>query len=289
MKADYIIKWLLIIFLLSPLAYQLLTKTRVDPADVPGNPLDGCHHVYLDLGTNTGVQIRKLFESHKFPSADVLPIFDKYFGSVTGRNISKVCAVGFEPNPDHEPNLRFLSSLYNRCGWRNIIHTRTAVASKTMDTKFARIDLDYDYVDGLYWILGVAGRLVDTGVPQNDTTEVKAIRIADYINNIVATRKIPESHINASQAAVVMKLDVEGKELEIMADLVMSGALKHVDNIHVDWSTDPYSDIASIEKMRKAIGFITQVAKDKNLSHIAEVEDTDDESYASFTGDYPQC
>ena len=85
MKADYrsIIKWALIIFLLSPLSYHLFSTTRVDPAAVPGNPLDGCYHVYLDLGTNTGVQIRKLFEPHKFPSADVLPIFDKYFGPVT--------------------------------------------------------------------------------------------------------------------------------------------------------------------------------------------------------------
>ena len=34
-----------------------------------------------------------------------------------------------------------------------------------------------------------------------------------------------------------MKLDVEGQEMEIMADLIMSGALAHLDNIHVDWDT----------------------------------------------------
>ena len=34
-----------------------------------------------------------------------------------------------------------------------------------------------------------------------------------------------------------MKLDVEGGELEIMADLIMSGALAHLDNIHVDWES----------------------------------------------------
>ena len=47
-----------------------------------------------------------------------------------------------------------------------------------MDTQFARID----YVTGLYWSLGVAGRLVDKGVPLNDTTEVNAVRTAGYIN-----------------------------------------------------------------------------------------------------------
>ena len=47
--------------------------------------LDGCHHVYLDMGTNTGVQIRKLYEPHLFPNASVLPIFDKFFGPIGER------------------------------------------------------------------------------------------------------------------------------------------------------------------------------------------------------------
>ena len=86
-----------------------------------------------------------------------------------------------------------------------------------------------------------------------------------------------------------MKLDVEGKELEIMADLVMSGALEHLDNIHVDWTTDPYSEYQDIEKMRNAVGFITKIAKEKNLTHILDIEERDDESFVSFTGDFPQC
>ena len=47
--------------------------------------LDGCHHVYLDMGTNTGVQIRKLYQPHLFPNASVLPIFDKFFGPIGKR------------------------------------------------------------------------------------------------------------------------------------------------------------------------------------------------------------
>ena len=54
-----------------------------------------------------------------------------------------------------------------------------------------------------------------------------------YIKEVVATRKLPPGR----RGAVVMKLDVEGQEMEIMADLVMSGALAHLDNVHVDWDT----------------------------------------------------
>ena len=42
-----------------------------------------CQFVYLDLGSNKGVQIRKLFEPELYPGAAILPLFDKFFG---GRN-----------------------------------------------------------------------------------------------------------------------------------------------------------------------------------------------------------
>ena len=60
------------------------------------------------------------------------------------------------------------------------------------------------------------------------------MRIAQYIKDVVATRAIPPGR---GPGAVVMKLDVEGGEVEIMADLIMSGALAHLDNIHVDWES----------------------------------------------------
>ena len=64
-------------------------------------------------------------------------------------------------------------------------------------------------------------------------SDVKVVRIAQYINEVVATRKLPEGR----KGSVVMKLDVEGGELEIVADLIMSGALANIDNILVDWNT----------------------------------------------------
>ena len=58
------------------------------------------------------------------------------------------------------------------------------------------------------------------------------VRIAEYINQVVATRRLPTGR---GPGAVLMKLDVEGLEVEIVSDLIMSGAIAHLDNIHVDW------------------------------------------------------
>ena len=49
------------------------------------NLLDGCQHVYLDMGTNTGIQIRKLYQPHLFPNASIIKVFDKYFGLIDSR------------------------------------------------------------------------------------------------------------------------------------------------------------------------------------------------------------
>ena len=85
-----------------------------------------------------GVQVRKLFEPNLFPpvtindtvhnSTKFFKVIDKYFGKT--RNYSQVCAVGFEPNPVHEPLLLKTAEAYNNCGWRVLFHTRTGVAEE---------------------------------------------------------------------------------------------------------------------------------------------------------------
>lgn len=44
------------------------------------NPLDNCYHVYLDVGSNVGIQVRKLYEPHLYKGAAVLKLFDQHFG-----------------------------------------------------------------------------------------------------------------------------------------------------------------------------------------------------------------
>ena len=44
------------------------------------NILDGCYHVYLDVGSNIGVQVRKLYQPAYYPGAGVLKVFQEAFG-----------------------------------------------------------------------------------------------------------------------------------------------------------------------------------------------------------------
>ena len=106
------------------------------------NILDGCYHVYIDVGTNIGVQIRKLFEPQKYPKAYVNPIFDSMFGNITERLKSSqdggnmVCAIGFEPNSHHTTYLKEMESSYQKCGWKVRILTETAASDRQGTSRF---------------------------------------------------------------------------------------------------------------------------------------------------------
>ena len=44
------------------------------------NLLSDCQHLYLDVGSNKGIQVRKLFQPSLYPKALIKPYFEEYFG-----------------------------------------------------------------------------------------------------------------------------------------------------------------------------------------------------------------
>jgi len=259
------------------------------------NFLDGCRHVYLDMGTNTGIQIRKLYEPHLFPNASVLPIFDKFFGPQGERDLGSICTVGFEPNIMHNDVLLELEEQYQGCGWQVNIALATGVGIE---------EKDVDYVYKKVWPgepgvammdpLGGMGRFLDDGNYAKDIVEgtifkVRQIRIAEFINGVVATRRLDDGGPNEYPPSVVMKLDVEGRELDVVPDLVMSGALQHIDHLHVDWTKDEWTDESLVDQLSGAMSVLTTLARNRRLAHTTEVVPLDDESYWDFKGPLPQC
>jgi len=276
------------------------------PSEAGSNPLDGCVYLYLDMGTNIGVQIRKLFEHQKFPDAAINEIFQKYFFSNNNTDIdnleSQICAVGWEPNPLHTAYLRELERSYHRCGYRVTIFTGTGVGVKQDNLTFASVDTDP--VAYSYFPMQVASHFTteeemkeNNYYRESQTTTVPVIRIADFINKVVATRALPEN----KSGVVVMKLDVEGMEAPIVADLMMSGALAHIDNLHMDWElatrVETGDDEITIDSIgnkrnynfRKYLMKLQDIIKDLNLTRMTEFANLDDESYQTFKGGFPAC
>lgn len=291
-----------LLLLVSPLSILLFGLAQLSLSYWhPGenkNFLDGCRHVYLDMGTNTGVQIRKLYQPHLFPNASVLPIFDKFFGPSAKRDPKSICSVGFEPNVLHNEALIQLENQYQLCGWRVYINLATGVGmEEKKDVAYAHKKV---WQGGGGWAmsdsLGVMGRFSDGGQYTSDIvkgtlSKVRQIRIADFIKGVVATRRLEGSLESKTQhpPSVVMKLDVEGRELDVIPDLVMSGALQHIDHLHVDWTRDEWTNRTLVDQLSEAMSVLSRMSQERGLLHTTEVIGLEDESYLYYNGPLPQC
>jgi len=195
--------------------YSATTQVNDSPTRAPEpETCQYCHckKVYLDAGTNIGVQIRKLYEPEKFPGAPALRLFDRSFG-VGDRQ--SVCAFGFEPNPRHSEELRNIEETYNMLGYPVKIFTRTAVSHRNglakfhLDDKPRRNDWGATLLD-MSW---------------NKTKTV--VKLMDF-SAFILEQLSPD-------ATIVMKMDIEGSEYTILPSLLLSGALCKVGTVYMEW------------------------------------------------------
>jgi hypothetical protein len=210
-----------------------------DSGPRPHKLADGCTHVYLDVGSNVGVQVRKAFEPHLYPESPILPLFNDMFGPSPERN-HKLCAFGFEANPAHVPRLTALESCYRSKGWRTTFFAPLAVADKN-GTMLLQYEADRT---NEFWGASIVPQAKGPhGLTQG--TDVQTIDFAEFLLTHIAGRTIPAVDVAAGVVPTVfMKLDIEGAEYFVLPRLVTSGALCHVASIFMEWHPRVATDAA---------------------------------------------
>lgn len=146
---------------------------------------DGCQHVYVDMGSNVGHQIRKLYQPELYLGNPTEEIFQRFFGQGIDRN--GVCAFGFEANPLHTRQLQSLESHLTGLRRRLRIFTSQAVSVADGPVRFYQ---DPGAKEHNQW----GGSLhTDTLSDKENLTEVvvPAIEIAHWLQREVLQRKVP--------------------------------------------------------------------------------------------------
>ncbi|KAJ1623655.1 hypothetical protein T492DRAFT_1053544 [Pavlovales sp. CCMP2436] len=188
---------------------------------------DGCEHVYLDCGSNIGVQVRKLYEPSMYPKArQVRDLFRRYFGEEDAARSARTCAFGWEPNPRLETRLRKTQAAYNALGWRAHFYTRTALS--TFDGT-AVLNAENAQTDRHAWASSITHATLST---MNETFTVATLNLASFLEKVIADRVMPSG---LEIGKVVMKLDVEGEEYKIIPHLIETRALCVIDVIFIEW------------------------------------------------------
>ena len=84
--------------------------------------LPHCEKIFLDLGANIGVTVKKLFEPENYPKNPTNHFFKTTFNHqwlLKTMQVfpKKLCALGFEPNPKHHARLKKLEDAYSEKNW----------------------------------------------------------------------------------------------------------------------------------------------------------------------------
>lgn len=264
-----------------------------DTEEVDGekNPLDGCLHVFIDLGSNRGLQIRKLYEPHTFPLAPIQPLYERFFGKPDDRNLQEICSVSIEPNSKHASHLKKMSEAYATCGI-NVLVYQAGVGHKNMKTNFAPFNSLLGHEVGH----DGSARLIHEDESVKDFTEthfhddvemeeVEVMRFAKFVTDVVATRKLPVSAM-VLKPRVVIKADIEGAELKIIPDMMITGAFAGVDNLHMEWHGEASyrqgREPSMISKLAPAITALADLTQSEGIDNQFEVEEMDDETYTGM-------
>ena len=187
-----------------------------------------CEHVYLDVGTNIGVQIRKLYEPTKYPHAGVEPIFAQHFGPAPRCG---VCTIGFEPNPVHRHRLQRLESSLRAAGAPVLILGAAAAAFDGTIQFDAKGDAEHEHWGGTTAAWGE--ELLRAPQARH------AVPTLDLARVLLAVGKFRRSSPSLARARVFMKLDVEGSEYVVLPHLAYTGALCVADEITIEWHRAP--------------------------------------------------
>ena len=268
------------------------------------NILDGCYHIYIDAGSNIGNSIRKIFEPEKYPDALLLPIYDKYFGTIENRRSkpskysgNMVCAVGFEPNPFHTLHLKKLETAYQKCGWNIKMMTRTGISHNKGESRYYQEkyqDEDFNLSGGILSPnLSVSKNKNQSNVITKEN-KINLVQLSDFLKNVVSERKLPMYNA-ASPPKLVIKMDIEGSEVGVVPDLIFNGGLRYVNLLMVEW----HARYERILTRRKAHSQLREILRslsifDENMADTGEnysfrYTDLDDETYQHDNFNLPVC
>ena len=176
-----------------------------------------CKRVYFDLGSNVGVQIRKLYQPLHFRGAKVLPIFSKYFG----HERKDICAFGFEPNSIHSATLENLEERYTAAGYPVVMFTRTAISNSSGIMKFYREPLPdpkkHEYGSSLF--------------KSQDNMIEETAYVADFAQLLRDTfLKHPDA-----ERRIVAKMDIEGAEYDVLPSLLADNLICLFDVVMMEY------------------------------------------------------
>eukprot|EP01083_Nonionella_stella_P235053 826945_1 len=189
-------------------------------------PQWNCSTIYIDLGSNIGVQSRKLFEPDLYSRSGVprghgrrislkqrMQQYDNILGNIETRR-KDCCVFSFEANPAHKQRLKEIETCYGEKGWKIHFYIRAVWDS---DNELITIHTNINDTNEDW-----GASIFDTPTENESIYRVKTIDIADWTLKLINIHK-PNK--------ILMKMDIEGAEYQVLPRMLQKGILC---NIYID-------------------------------------------------------
>lgn len=201
--------------------------------DVLSDAANRCESIYIDLGSNVGVQPRAFFEPKMCADNYMQPTFSAVFGDGDARRTS-ACVFGFEAHPRLVSRLREIELCYAKRGWR--LRFYHAVALDADDTL---VDIHSDVSSHEhFWGSGISDALVRGRSELGVTVDaVPSVDIARWIDELLLAHR---------PSRVFVKMDIEGSEFVVLPRLHERGLLckDRVAAMDIEWHSLALAELA---------------------------------------------
>ena len=207
---------------------SLIQREKNHVVDVDADILkfvSGCKFLFLDVGSNRGTHIRKLFEPHLYKTAPYLKIFDGMFGNASVRSqpssVTGLCAIGIEPNPRWDRRFTQIEKAYQTMGWK-VKWLRKGVSNRATNITF--------------W--GEAdGNTSETGFSKTLRVDKTRVWVPVPVPTLVFAELLEKIHLTIPESKKLIKMDIEGSEYEVLEQMLEKQLLckTRIDTISIEW------------------------------------------------------
>eukprot|EP00947_MAST-08B_sp_MAST-8B-sp1_P001158 g1158.t1 len=212
-----------------------------------------CEHIYFDVGSNIGVQIRKVYEPYKYVeavrlegdggwqpllNATALVLFRHYFGPAPRCH---VCSIGIEANPTHSARLDEVQRRLRAAG-AGVLFFKAAAATNSHGKLEFNVGKPDDVKRFQDWGASAVLSYEENAAKQSKVS-VRTLDLAalvNYVGGKLRGSEAKEQRVVGRGGTpgvrnMVMKLDIEGSEVEVVPRLLATGAFCALDGVFVEW------------------------------------------------------
>lgn len=177
-------------------------------------------------GTNTGVQLRKLYNPEQFAGAAILGLYDTTYGA----DRSHVCAFGIEANPVHSKYLATLNAYFSTASYQGIVIKEAAASIKTGTATFHQ-----DHTNPFEGGASLAqGSWQSKGNTPTSHVTVPTFDLPAFLVGVVRPLVLQIEQETGKRPPVGMKLDVEGEEYALLPAMITNGALCDLAMVYIE-------------------------------------------------------